>query len=703
MQVSSISAAPCRPRVVRVRPKPILPNNNIDNAGVHNSLPVSPLTQKNLSFSFPNDSWNSKASFALNRQSRKKYDEEKLKQDSEFLQTEINALRTSISDINKEINNQTQTKKRLHVQMTNLRSRSRLRYTNLAIALRDKRRYEAELKKENKTDEYRALAQREIRSIETALPVLQEEDEYKAQLKTAEDAQQAATIKRKKLEESLNKNLRKQTDIKQLLSENAEKLPQIEATIESLRCERESLLSSATNAHSTNGKKCRRRLHSNQQKSLDSPTAAAAAQTPIRACVSFENDCLEHEKNQCDDQLNKINTLISYFRDKLTEHDLSNDHTCVTPSSELTSLLYHPLTPHEEQTILSSYMEDRDCDNILLSKSTTTQPTAAIAMKLPRNFLPLNLNSASTNEIIHSPYYAGNEIEYKKELSSDIVNKYGGHPKKNKQQLSSNIGKKNKKHKKNFAITHIPQMIALYNTVHGSTGSYDTLPSMPMYEYELVPTIQSLEFLQQSLESYLNELSRRYENNVKSSNNDEDEGQNKSGIDNEDDDIRDSALDTFSETSSLIEPMNIAKQLASPNSTLMNILEVRSSASSDDKKTINSSSSPPSSNHSDSKKNKQLTLNSSSTKLEELSSHLQDIQIDRQISDEGYRSVRNDQQQATGVASNHCLPLLTRSQSYDSTEKVDQWLSTATPLTSSVPMSISFNTNFQPTDIDDEE
>ncbi|CAF4484102.1 unnamed protein product [Rotaria socialis] len=638
--------------------------------------------------------------------------------------------------------------------MTNLRSRSRLRYTNLAIALRDKRRYEAELKKENKTDEYRALAQREIRSIETALPVLQEEDEYKAQLKTAEDAQQAATIKRKvysnsffklknfifclfskkrkknlfreedeykaqlktaedaqqaatikrkKLEESLNKNLRKQTDIKQLLSENAEKLPQIEATIESLRCERESLLSSATNAHSTNGKKCRRRLHSNQQKSLDSPTAAAAAQTPIRACVSFENDCLEHEKNQCDDQLNKINTLISYFRDKLTEHDLSNDHTCVTPSSELTSLLYHPLTPHEEQTILSSYMEDRDCDNILLSKSTTTQPTAAIAMKLPRNFLPLNLNSASTNEIIHSPYYAGNEIEYKKELSSDIVNKYGGHPKKNKQQLSSNIGKKNKKHKKNFAITHIPQMIALYNTVHGSTGSYDTLPSMPMYEYELVPTIQSLEFLQQSLESYLNELSRRYENNVKSSNNDEDEGQNKSGIDNEDDDIRDSALDTFSETSSLIEPMNIAKQLASPNSTLMNILEVRSSASSDDKKTINSSSSPPSSNHSDSKKNKQLTLNSSSTKLEELSSHLQDIQIDRQISDEGYRSVRNDQQQATGVASNHCLPLLTRSQSYDSTEKVDQWLSTATPLTSSVPMSISFNTNFQPTDIDDEE
>ncbi|CAF1565783.1 unnamed protein product, partial [Adineta steineri] len=56
--------------------------------------------------------------------------------------------------------------------MTNLRSRSRLRYTNLAIALRDKRRYEVELKKENKTEEYRDLARGEIRSIDAALPIL---------------------------------------------------------------------------------------------------------------------------------------------------------------------------------------------------------------------------------------------------------------------------------------------------------------------------------------------------------------------------------------------------------------------------------------------------------------------------------------------------------------------------------------------------
>jgi hypothetical protein len=35
------------------------------------------------------------------------------------------------------------------------------------------RRYEAELKKENKTEEYRELARGEIRSIQAALPILQ--------------------------------------------------------------------------------------------------------------------------------------------------------------------------------------------------------------------------------------------------------------------------------------------------------------------------------------------------------------------------------------------------------------------------------------------------------------------------------------------------------------------------------------------------
>lgn len=248
-------------------------------------------------------------------------------------------------------------------------------------------------------------------------------------------------------------------------------------------------------------------------------------------------------------------------------------------------------------------------------------------------------------------------------------------------------------------------MIALYDTVRTSTGSSDTLPSMPMYEYDLMPTLESLELLKQSLESYLIELSYRYQTSTKSST--DDEQQSKSGIDN-DDDIRDSALDTFSETSSLIEPMNVSKLLTTPDSKLMNILEVRSSASSDDKKTINSSSSPTSSNQNDSKTDNQHSLNSHTlTTVDELNSHfsplsIQNAQIDRQISDEGYRSVRNEQQQqqfqhikVNVTTGNHSLPLLTRSKSYDCAEKVDRWLSTTTPLASSLPIAVYHNTNFQ--------
>jgi hypothetical protein len=226
-------------------------------------------------------------------------------------------------------------------------------------------------------------------------------------------------------------------------------------------------------------------------------------------------------------------------------------------------------------------------------------------------------------------------------------------------------------------------MIALYNNVRSSTGSSDTLPSMPMYEYDLHPTIQSLEFFKQSLESYLTELSFRYLTISI-----DDEQQSKS---NEDDDIRDSVLDSVSEASSLIEPTNLQKQM----------FESRLSTSSDDKKTLTSSSStsspPPSSNHSDSKKDYQCTL----TTVDELNSHSQPLinhnaQIDRQISDEGYRSVQNDQQQqGTGTISNHHSPLLTRSKSYDCTDKVGQWLSNTTPLASSLPRSITYHTDFQ--------
>jgi hypothetical protein len=59
------------------------------------------------------------------------------------------------------------------------------------------RRYEAELKKENKNEEYRDLARTEIRSIDAAIPILQKEEEYKNHLKQADDAQQTATTKRK--------------------------------------------------------------------------------------------------------------------------------------------------------------------------------------------------------------------------------------------------------------------------------------------------------------------------------------------------------------------------------------------------------------------------------------------------------------------------------------------------------------------------
>jgi hypothetical protein len=71
-----------------------------------------------------------------------------------------------------------------------------------------------ELKKENKNEEYRELARGEIRSIDAAIPILKyeefiferkifsivfnrKEEEYKTHLKEADDAQQAATVKRK--------------------------------------------------------------------------------------------------------------------------------------------------------------------------------------------------------------------------------------------------------------------------------------------------------------------------------------------------------------------------------------------------------------------------------------------------------------------------------------------------------------------------
>lgn len=195
-------------------------------------------------------------------------------------------------------------------------------------------------------------------------------------------------------------------------------------------------------------------------------------------------------------------------------------------------------------------------------------------------------------------------------------------------------------------------MIQLYDQVRSSTGSSDTLPSMPLYEYDLQSTIQALEFLKQSFESYLNEFNLRTL---------------KISIEDEDEDIRDSALDSVSETSSsLLE--STTKVI--PPSRL-------STSSSDERKTLASSSSPPPipSSYQDS--------NCILTTVEELNGHSQLVSTyNRQTSDEGYRSVQNEQQQQQQQIesrSNPNSPSLTRSKCYDCTDKVGQWLSHTTP------------------------
>ncbi|CAF2765845.1 unnamed protein product [Rotaria sp. Silwood2] len=601
-----------------------------------------------------------------------KYNVDKLTQDADFLRNEIGHLSSAVADITKEIIAQTNIKKTLNAKMQILRSNSRLRFTNLEIALHDKVRYEKELEKTNKSDDYRKLAQQKIESIVKALPQLEEQDKYVQQLDQAENAQIAARNKREKLLENLNSKSRKQAEIKQLLADSATKLPQLEADIANLRLEREHILT----------------LIGKKQQHHHSPTPPGKSiDTPAQLFASLERDTLEYEKQQYSEQLEKIRLLLKYFHEKISEHNLTNNETLFPiPSSELMSPLYQPLTPFEEQTILSSYMDEHDDENNSSIKTIkTNEPTVAIAMKLPKNFIPLDVKSTITNEIIHSPYYQESSIEYKKELPSDIVNKYAGVT-KNKQQKSTHR-RKNKKNKKNFVMTHSSQMIILYNDIRTSTGDCDTLPSMPMYEYELSPTIKALQLMEQSVESYLNELSKHYQDYL-SVRIDEEHSETP-----EDDDIQDSALDTFSETSSLVETTNLSKDLTSIIPLSMNIPQARSSTSSDDKKTIVSSSSPSSSHHSHSKVENQSSSIVPLTTVEELPSQISPLtmqiaQIERQISDEGYRSVRNETHPHPTTINNNS-PLLTQSHSYNCTEKVDKWLSNAT-----APLSISSTNEF---------
>lgn len=184
-------------------------------------------------------------------------------------------------------------------------------------------------------------------------------------------------------------------------------------------------------------------------------------------------------------------------------------------------------------------------------------------------------------------------------------------------------------------------MIALYDDVRTCSGNCDTLPVMPLYDHDIPSIIKSLQLMDESLQSYLNDLSKSEHEPI-----------------NRD---QDSALDTFSETSSLMDSNEICKDLIE----IANIPQARSSSSSDDKKTIVSSSSATSSHPDQSQSIIPLTP------VEEFPSLT--LPIERQISDEGYRSVRNEQRQNS---STHPSPLLIRSKSYDSSEKVGQWLST---------------------------
>ena len=149
----------------------------------------------------------------------------------------------------------------------------------------------------------------------------------------------------------------------------------------------------------------------------------------------------EQEKQQCLEQLTQVNTLVSYFQDKMNEHGLQ-------ASSDLPSPNPLPgLSLDDQQSILSSFMHEQESPDILLHQQPTTS-NEPVAMKLPRHFLPLDLKNSPTLEIIHSPYRDGNEIEYKKELSSDILNKYGGQTKKSKASPSAANHRSQRKQRK---------------------------------------------------------------------------------------------------------------------------------------------------------------------------------------------------------------------------------------------------------------
>lgn len=175
--------------------------------------------------------------------------------------------------------------------------------------------------------------------------------------------------------------------------------------LDKLRSERKEILKTSERKKPA---RQRRRRHLLELAQLDSPDQSFHA-SPSSLPRSLTDE---------DEMLNNIRLLLTYLREKMVEHHLVFD--------DLTSPLFHPNL--------------NECQSA----------PVPIAMRLPRNFAPLTFQSNTTNEILRSPHYPDVSIEYKKELPTDILDKYAGSSNKNEKQtsLQLNFGKKNRKNKK---------------------------------------------------------------------------------------------------------------------------------------------------------------------------------------------------------------------------------------------------------------
>ncbi|CAF0940987.1 unnamed protein product [Didymodactylos carnosus] len=653
---------------------------------------------------------------------RKKYNDEKIAQDSQFIINEMFELQREYQEMNKQINRNNTIKRQLRAQMSHLRSRSRVRYSSLAQALKDKQRFEDELKRRHDKSEYRELLKNNLAAIESDLPLLKEEAELQGRITASEEAQKTATNRRDKIQEDWTKYQMKRKQNEVLLNESAKKVPILEKKIDQLRTEREELLTLTRTS-----KKCRKSTK-NCLASVDTTNKENYEEftNESNKLKALAEESIAIERHKTEEKLAQIKTMLSYLYEQMCEHDLVDTPSPSTtglisplfPSSNITTFT-NERTPSEEQIILPSYMNDSD--SVTLStyptlSDTLKSPPVTTATKLPRYFSPLHLEksdsiNSDSNEIMNSNLsqissnniiYDKKSVEYKKELDNDILNKYGG----------STIAKKkpNKKNKRTFAIKHTSQMLQLYNTIRSSY--LDTMQSMPMYEYEIKPAIKTLEFIQQSLESYLSELDNRQlslsstvsQLTLKSTTEQDQEQASNGKQENEDiipeeqdehifSSVIDSAVeDTYSETSSF----DLLPQAILPTLPIVRHIKEKQSPSSS--KTATSSppsiatSSPrqslftPSSPQRDHEFLLSVDEDSQLPPATAISLSPNGLNIDRQTSDEGYRSCRGGRGGDCTPIQSHCQrqviavkSILFRSKSYDSCEKVDHWLQQQTP------------------------